>query len=343
MQESDIRQMSDVTKQFDYMAEDVQRMFLTEAGDLRPERVATTPCVVCGSEQAEELFVKLSFPYLRCPRCSMVFISPRPLPNYLEAYYQTSKSFNYFVTKTMTDTRRARQEKIMRVRANRLIASLQRHTSASHLRVLEVGSGSGIFSQEVMNAIPEGLSIDIVGVEPSPAAAQQAAALGFTVFECTLENLPVGQLEPFDAIISFEVIEHLFDPAAFIESSKQLLKPGGLLYFTTPNVEGFDNQMLGPAAPTFCPPHLNLFSPRSVEAFLRRHGCMLLDLTTPGELDVSVVLNRKESWTSPALRPFLDLLAGADDATQKAFQKLLQQLTISSHMAVLASVKTTGQ
>lgn len=44
---------------------------------------------------------------------------------------------------------------------------------------------------------------------------------------------------PFDSIVSFETIEHLPEPAAFVAQAARLLKPGGLLIVSAPNTLQF--------------------------------------------------------------------------------------------------------
>jgi SAM-dependent methyltransferase len=39
----------------------------------------------------------------------------------------------------------------------------------------------------------------------------------------------------FDAVVSMDVIEHLVDPLPWLEDALRVLKPGGLLFLTTPN------------------------------------------------------------------------------------------------------------
>ena len=39
----------------------------------------------------------------------------------------------------------------------------------------------------------------------------------------------------FDAVVSMDVVEHLIDPLPWLQDALRVLKPGGLLFLTTPN------------------------------------------------------------------------------------------------------------
>jgi SAM-dependent methyltransferase len=53
-------------------------------------------------------------------------------------------------------------------------------------------------------------------------------------------QIPDGSV---DVILASEVIEHMFDPDAMVELCKRLLKPGGLLVITTPNLSSALNRL----------------------------------------------------------------------------------------------------
>lgn len=48
----------------------------------------------------------------------------------------------------------------------------------------------------------------------------------------------------FDAIVAIEIIEHLENPFRFVRECSKLLKPGGLLFLTTPNVEAVNSRLI---------------------------------------------------------------------------------------------------
>lgn len=52
-----------------------------------------------------------------------------------------------------------------------------------------------------------------------------------------LENLPLGNADlHFDMILCYETIEHVPSPGAFLSELHRVLKPGGILVLTTPNL-----------------------------------------------------------------------------------------------------------
>jgi len=48
----------------------------------------------------------------------------------------------------------------------------------------------------------------------------------------------------FDAVVAIEIIEHLENPFRFVRECAALLKPGGLLFLTTPNVEAVNSRLI---------------------------------------------------------------------------------------------------
>ena len=96
--------------------------------------------------------------------------------------------------------------------------------------VLEVGVGEGSFLKAARNK-----GHKVQGVELNPKGAERARALGFEVHELMLDKLRMQTTERFDAICSFQVLEHVPNPLEFLEGMISLLKPGGKLILSVPN------------------------------------------------------------------------------------------------------------
>ncbi|HEX2129714.1 MAG TPA: class I SAM-dependent methyltransferase [Solirubrobacterales bacterium] len=99
-------------------------------------------------------------------------------------------------------------------------------------RVLDVGCSGGYLAERLL---ARGSSV--VGVEMDPRAADRARAFCEDVLVADVEATELP-FEPatFDTIICADLIEHLRDPGAFLARVRPLLRPGGALVLTTPNV-----------------------------------------------------------------------------------------------------------
>lgn len=116
---------------------------------------------------------------------------------------------------------------------DRALTLIQRSTaglsSPTGKRILEVGVGRGSFLEQA-----RGIGIEAEGVEISPEAAVMARAKGFQIHEESLAHLASQSFRPWDAICSFQVLQHLAEPRTSLEQAVALLKPGGLLILSVP-------------------------------------------------------------------------------------------------------------
>lgn len=114
---------------------------------------------------------------------------------------------------------------------------LKRHFP-SGARVLDAACGTGYGAQVLKT---EGHA-RVCGVDICPQAVAYASRtypggdILFMVDDVT--SLSGQQRESFDAVVSFETIEHLKDPFAFLKRLQELLKPQGVLILSTPNQWG---------------------------------------------------------------------------------------------------------
>ena len=144
-----------------------------------------------------------------------------------------------------------------------------------HGRILDVGCGEGFLMHHLKKPGRE-----LVGLEPSRAAAHRARELGFTVHENFSEVLQRGSAL-FDALILAQVIEHLEDPRLYLRDISGLLAPGGLLIIGCPNAASYLGEWFGRAWINWhLPFHLWHFTPTTIQLLLEAQGWSVQRLLT---------------------------------------------------------------
>jgi 2-polyprenyl-3-methyl-5-hydroxy-6-metoxy-1,4-benzoquinol methylase len=291
-------------------------------------------CPACGGRDRHVRFEKLTLSYQECEDCRTVYISPRPSPAVLRDYYENSENYAYWNSVIFPASESARRERIFRPRVKRLLDLCERHGVTTGTLV-EVGPGFGTFGEELRatNAFKR-----VIVIEPTPELAQTCRSRGLEVIEATVETAVIDTA--VDVVASFEVIEHLFEPAVFVRLCARLLRPGGVLVLTCPNVNGFDVDVLGPESPAIDGEHLNYFHPASLGRLLEDNGFAVLESQTPGVLDADIVRNRMLSGEAGIQDRFLRRVLIDEWSTLGAqFQEFLTVNGLSSNMWIAARKK----
>ena len=114
------------------------------------------------------------------------------------------------------------------------VAELPRNAKA---KILEIGCGDGATGSL---ALSEGKCGEYCAVELCPDAAEKASKRLSTVLLGNVEQLDLPWArETFDAVILSEVLEHLVDPWAVLQKIRPLLRSGGMVFASSPNISHY--------------------------------------------------------------------------------------------------------
>lgn len=146
-------------------------------------------------------------------------------------------------------------------------------------RLLDVGAGTGAFMKLAAEA---GWTVE--GVEPGDQAVEKLRKeLNAPIHHGFFEHVDLAPAS-YDCLTMWDVIEHLYEPNAALARAAQVVKPGGLFVFKTPNERSlfkrlplFLYKITGGRFKSFLKyvyydPHFYSYSPRCCRNMLARHG-----------------------------------------------------------------------
>lgn len=134
-----------------------------------------------------------------------------------------------------------------------------------------------------------------------------------------------------DVAILFESLDRVDAPEKLLQGVVSCLKPGGLLFVTSLVCSGFDFQILRDKNLYLFPPDRNnIFSLTGLKTLLAKAGLELLEVSTPGLLDVEIVKTHLNNATDISLSSFEREILKSDEEVRSAFQTFLQQANLSS-------------
>jgi 2-polyprenyl-3-methyl-5-hydroxy-6-metoxy-1,4-benzoquinol methylase len=317
--------MAEQARRFDA---DVRRL-LQRAPDF-----VTALCPACDGSTSRPAFEKRGFSYVSCADCDTIYMSPRPRPEHLRDYYETSENYRYWAEHIFPASESVRRDQIFRPRVKRILELCTRLGVQTDVLV-EVGAGFGTFCEEMTRT---GAFREVIAIEPTPDLARHCRDRGVAVIQKPVEAVHRDDLPAPSVIASFETIEHLYRPADLVQACAGLLPSGGMLVLTCPNGKGFEVGTLGAVSDTVDAEHLNYFNPRSLARFLAAHGFTPLEALTPGRLDAEMVRKKALAGEHDLDRsPFLrQVLVDEWERLGEPFQDFLAANGLSSHMWLVA-------
>ncbi len=229
------------------------------------ERAATAArpgeaaCEVCGGGAWAPLVVENGYQWVRCAECGFARLSP--MPDLAAAGEIQSPEVARDYIRTLT----AKADSKMR-RSRRRVRHLRRRMRGPDM--LDVGSNIGCFVEAGRE-----IGLRAVGLDINPdLVAYARERYPECEFVCgALEDVDFGDRR-FDGIYTSEVIEHVVDPNGFLAGIFRLLKPGGVLYLTTPDLGGYRQKAPPGWKPLGAPDHKLYFTPENMRRMLVRHG-----------------------------------------------------------------------
>lgn len=228
-------------------------------------------CYCCGESSLNAIYNNNLF---RCIQCGHTIAAEK----YFDFDFDTLYSEKYFKGEEYLDYLSDRQA-IQRNFDKRLNHLHRIFPTRKPEFVLEIGAAYGFFANSLQNIFPKA---NYLGFEISAEPvlwAQQQLNIDIRNEDYLASQLPT---QSFSDVFMWDVIEHLPDPALFLEKAYSEMTDGGHIHITTgdigrilPKIQGHRWRMIHP------PTHLHYFTRHSLTLLLESKGFKVIYVTYP--------------------------------------------------------------
>ncbi len=275
-------------------------------------------CNLCGGDRFERIHDHLeptrfagpggTFQLVRCLGCDLVLLSPRPSREVMPEYYSRA----FYASLSPEAAKGSRAPRLLtrsylalfpppnRRRLSACLRIVQALGPGEPGRLLDVGAGEGAFLEAMQHA-----GWQVSGTDVSPDAARMTARrLGISLLVGPFEELTISGDE-YDLVTFWDVLEHLHDPLGALRKARNLLRPGGKVLVSVPNLESLEARWLGQAWPHLdVPRHLTHFTAQTLGRMLLEAGFDQVQTRTDSRLLTGNLLaGRLERHARTSTRP----------------------------------------
>ena len=236
------------------------------------------PCACCDGSVFKPALVCEDFSFVRCVSCGLVQRNPQPVKDEIIARYSAVFGGDYLSYELENETAflKLQQLALRDAKFDELERSLFRAEETPS--VIDIGCATGALLAELGNR-----GWRVTGVEISPCSEYARNERRLDVRSLPLEENKFPQAR-FDVVLASHLIEHLNDPGSFLTEANRVLKEGGHIFITTPNISGFQARLCGGLWRSAIFDHLYLFSVRTLSKMLIKTGFKIERIRTWGGL-----------------------------------------------------------
>lgn len=228
-------------------------------------------CPICLSADTEKIYRQRfsefsegglfdGYDVVVCKQCGFGFASDIPDQSKFDEYYKQMSKYenehlNGQVSESALSTYRA------------IVETINSILTDKNARILDVGCATGALLAEFKDSGYQ----NVTGTDPSPSCARTAMKLyGIQVLNMPISEIPNFE-SPFDFLILNSVLEHIHDVNVSLQSLRNLLKPGGMIWIEVPDATRF-SEWTSAAFQQFSMEHINFFSAASLMNLMQKNG-----------------------------------------------------------------------
>ena len=251
------------------------------------QKMPPISCRICGGSADDRVYdgpiragrfgklTETAFSVFRCTSCGVDRLEPFPVD--LKAYESGAYRQTVDGTRGLSEYYANHDREL----AGRL--ALVGSAALRDTVVMDVGCGAGAFLD-----VLKGMAARTIGIEPQRDFGAALKKKGHEHYPYA-SDLAAAVPASVDTAVSFQVIEHVADPRAFLADVARCLKPGGRLHLTTPNRDDI-LMTVGPEAYRrffYRLAHLWYFDRDSLSRAAAAAGLVIVHASTPHHYDLS--------------------------------------------------------
>jgi len=192
--------------------------------------------------------------HVKCKNCHLIYMNPMEKVSKTNEYYFKAKN-NRAPTIRESYLRTAKSQ----------VHLIQKYTSGTNLLDIGCAQGFFLFSASKAGYVTKGIEI------ARDAVAYARKEFGLDVEARLFEELRFPE-NHFDVVTLWYVLEHVPYPLMILKEVHRILKPGGLLVVSTPNIEGIPSKMLRKRWWDIKRLHINQFTAKTLMDILQNAG-----------------------------------------------------------------------
>jgi len=254
------------------------------------------PCNLCGSSRKTKKIDFKQHALVRCVDCGFYFLDPVPTHEelvklYSDGYYSSSDSNQLGYSNYKEDVDLIVLTAIQRYR---LITSKIKPKEG--LKLLDIGCAYGYYLD-----LARLYGWDVRGVELNPEAVRE----GKDILKLDIKHGRIQdhhfEDESFDLITCWDLIEHLQDPKGFLQANNRILKTGGSLVLSTPDISSWPSRIMGRRWMGYKTiEHVHFFSRDTLAEYFKRTGFELKECYFLGKyISINLFIDRFQYYFGP--------------------------------------------
>jgi 2-polyprenyl-3-methyl-5-hydroxy-6-metoxy-1,4-benzoquinol methylase len=259
-------------------------------------------CPLCGSKNFTKLYPKFYRRLVVCKNCDLIYTNPRLRREHLEHlysedYFKNTESSHFGYEDYLGD-----EKKIVKTFSGR-VKEIEK--LAPKGKILDVGCATGFFLKAASDR-----DWKVGGVEISEFASKYAREhFKFNVHQGDFLSLNLPK-NSYDVITLWDVIEHFYDPKYTLHKVNRMLKGGGLLVISTPDVDSLPAKLTRDkwVGYKLSDEHLTYFSSKTIKRILEDTGFKVVKKNHVGKHVSIQMLSDRVSIYSPMIGKTIKLL-----------------------------------